>query len=78
MKVLIFIILFSFGCTTKTQIIEPDGSIYTIKSRTNAVVTIEEKGKKITVNNQGKPTLFESIITMMFMNTQIQNDIKEE
>lgn len=69
--------LFLFGCTVKTQIIEPDGSIYTIKSRSNAIVIIEEKGKKVTVNNQGKPTLFEAIITMMFMDSNITTDVIE-
>ena len=33
--VLIFMLA---GCTVKTQIIEPDGSVYTIKSGTDALV----------------------------------------
>lgn len=76
--ILIFIIFLFYGCTAITQITEPDGSIYTIKSRTNAMVTVELQGKKIIVNNQGKPTLFEAIITMMFMDSNITKDLTGE
>ena len=77
-NIILVFIFFLCGCTAQTQIIEPDGSIYTIVSRTNAVVIIEDKNRKVTVNNQGKPTLFEAIITMMFMDANVKNPVTED
>lgn len=66
------------ACTVKTEILIGDEDIITIYSKTDALVTIVDKERTITVNNQGKPTLFESIITMMFMKTQIKTETLEE
>lgn len=77
-RTLLFFLLFLSACTVKTEIIIGEEEVITIHSKKDALVTIVTKDKTITVNNQGKPTLFETIITMMFMNTQIKNDIKEE
>ena len=74
---LIFLLLLS-ACTIKTEIIIGDEPVITIRSKSDALVTVVSKDRTITVNNQGAPTLFESIITMMFMNTQLKTDIKEE
>ena len=66
------------ACTVKTEIMIGDEDVITIHSKTDALVTIVTGDRTITVNNQGKPTLFESIITMMFMNTRVKNDVTEE
>ena len=66
--ILIFLLLFC-GCTVKTQIIEPDGSIYTIKSKTDAMVTVKNKEWEITVDNRGKPNIFESLLGWLLIKT---------
>lgn len=77
-KILLITLLFLSACTVKTEILIGDEEVITIYSKTDALVTVVDKERTITVNNQGAPTLFESIITMMFMNTQLTTDIGEE
>lgn len=77
-KLLLISLLFLSACTVKTEILIGDEKVITIHSKTDALVTVVDKERTITVNNQGAPTLFEAIITMMFMNTQIKNDVIKE
>ena len=77
-KILLICLLFLSACTVKTEIIIGDEEVITIRSKSDALVTVVDKDRTITVNNQGAPTLFEALITMMFMNTQITNDVIEE
>ncbi|MCK5615256.1 hypothetical protein KAR91_76035 [Candidatus Pacearchaeota archaeon] len=77
-KLFLICLLLLSACTVKTEILIGDDEVITIHSKTDALVTVVDKERTITVNNQGKPTLFETIITMMFMNTQIKTDIEEE
>ena len=72
---LLFLLL--TGCTTKTVITMDDGSVITVDSKNDALVTVKEDNRVITVNNQGKPTLFESILTMMFMDVQTKDKVME-
>ena len=75
-KLLLICVIFLSACTVKTEILIGE-EVITVYSKTDALVTVVDKERTITVNNQGKPTLFETIITMMFMNTQIKNDVTE-
>ena len=80
MRYIIFLIslsLFLFSCAVKTQIIDNTGKEYIVVGKTDAIVTFESNGSKIIVDNRGRPTLFESIITMMFMDTKLKNEVKE-
>lgn len=77
-KVFLISLLFLSACTVKTEIMIGDEEVITIHSKSDALVTVIDKDRTITVNNQGAPTLFEALITMMFMNTQITNDAIEE
>ena len=77
-KLFLISLLFLSACTVKTEILIGDEKVITIHSKTDALVTVVDKERTITVNNQGAPTLFEAIITMMFMNTQLTTDIEEE
>ena len=77
-RILLIILLFLSACTVKTEILIGDEEIITIHSKADALVTVVSNERTITVNNQGKPTLFESIITMMFMDNQIKDNIKED
>ena len=67
-KMLIVILLLS-GCTVKTQIIEPDGSVYTIMSKSDAKVTVKSANREIMVDNKGKPNIFESLLGWVLLKT---------
>ena len=74
-KILI-VILFISGCSTTTQFIEPDGSIFTIKSGTDSLVVMKDKDREITVDNRGKPNIFESLLGWMLLKTPEINQVK--
>ena len=67
-KILI-VILFISGCSTTTQFIEPDGSTFTIKSGSDSLVTMKDKDQEFTVDNRGKPNIFESLLGWMLLKT---------
>ena len=62
----LIIILFFLGCSTKTQFIESDGSIFTIKSGSDALVTMKNEKREVTVDNRGKPNIFQSLLEFIF------------
>lgn len=74
-KVLI-VILFISGCSTTTQFIESDGSTFTIKSGTDSLVVMKDKNREITVDNRGKPNIFESLLGWMLLKTPEINQVK--
>ena len=74
-KILIVILLIS-GCSTKTQFIESDGSIFTVKSGTDSLVVMKDKNREITVDNRGKPNIFESLLGWMLLKTPEINQVK--
>lgn len=69
LRVLIPLLLLICGCTVKTQIIEPDGRTYTIKSKTDSLVIVKRADWEITVDNKGKPNIFESLLGWMLLKT---------
>ena len=69
LNILIVAFIFICGCTVKTQIIEPDGSIYTIKSKSDAMVSMKSEDRIITVDNRGKPNIFESLLGWLLLKT---------
>lgn len=76
--ILICLVLLLSACSTQTHIIDNKGRLYTVESKADGLVVFEQAGNKITVDNRGRPTLFESIITMMFMDTKLKNEVKED
>lgn len=74
-KILI-LVLFISGCSTKTQFIESDGSIFTVKSGTDSLVVMKDKNREITVDNRGKPNIFESLLGWMLLKTPEINQVK--
>lgn len=69
-KILILALVFvAVGCTVKTQIIEPDGATYTIRSKADALVSMKIEGREITVDNRGKPNIFESLLGWLLLKT---------
>lgn len=52
MKYLLLIILLC-GCSVKTTITDPDGRMYVVNSRKNAIVDFKDDKVDIHINNQG-------------------------
>ena len=69
LKILIIALVFACGCTVKTQIIEPDGSVYTIRSKSDAMVSMKTNDRVVTVDNRGKPNIFESLLGWLLLKT---------
>jgi hypothetical protein len=49
-----------------------------VQAKPDEFITITKEGVTYTFDRRGRPTLFESIVTMMFMDTKIKNEIKEQ
>lgn len=65
------ILILVFGCSlikTKTTIITPKGDIYTIISKSDALVELQEGNTKVVVDNRGRPGMIEQALGIMFMN----------
>lgn len=52
-KSLIFLIVIICGCTVKTTITDPDGRMYIVNSRKNAIVSFKKDGADIMIDNRG-------------------------
>jgi len=65
----VVLMLLALGCTIKTQITEPDGSVYTIQSKSDSMVTMRNGGLEIIVDNKGKPNIFESLLGWVLLKT---------
>lgn len=57
------------GCMSTTQITEPDGSMYTIKSGTDSLVVMKGRDWEATIDNRGKPNIFQSVAEWMVLQT---------
>lgn len=68
LKILV-VLIFVCGCTVKTQIIEPDGSIYIIESKSDSLVSMKSEDRLIVVDNRGKPNIFESLLGWLLLKT---------
>lgn len=66
--------MFVCGCTIKTEIIEPDGDIFIVKSKSDSLVVVKNNGHEITVDNRGKPNIFESLLGWLLLKTP---DVKQ-
>lgn len=77
----IIIILFVFilvGCASiRTTIENPQGEIFTIISKKDALVTYKQNKVEITVDNRGKLGLFENLLGIIVMKTDVELKNKE-
>ena len=62
------IIFLCAGCAVTTLVTTPTGDIYTVRSKSDALVELAEGDKKITVDNRGRPGMVEQALGIMFMN----------
>ena len=69
MKQILFvlIVISLFGCTTTTTIELPDGDLIKVTSRKGSLVRVERKQTKVEVDNRGRASFLEQIISMIFM-----------
>ena len=71
--VLIIMALLIVGCTTITTITEPDGKVYVIESRNDALVHAKlSNSVSLTVDNRGKPSTLDELIKLYFMQWQAE------
>jgi len=49
------------SCATSTTVTLPDGDIYEVKNKSDGVVTFTKGDVSISVDNRGRPTVFESL-----------------
>lgn len=55
-----------FGNVTSTLTL-PNGEKYVVNSKPDALVEFEQKGRKVTVDNRGRPGLIEQILGAIFL-----------
>ena len=69
-KIAIMAILLS-GCSVKTTITDPDGRMYVVNSRKNAVVEYTEGTTNIKIDNRGLHGFIEQIIGAVVVGNNI-------
>jgi len=71
---IIVLALFLSGCSlmnVKTTIMDPSGKVWTVSSKSDAVVSIKTKDVEVVVNNKGRMSAFESVLGIAMTNTDI-------
>lgn len=66
---LCMIALFFLGCTTTTTIELPEGDMVTVRSKNGSLVRVSRAETKIEVDNRGRASFLEQLISMMFVKT---------
>ena len=64
---LAIVALLFLGCSTTTTIELPEGDMITIKSKTGSLVRVSRAETKIEVDNRGRASFLEQLVSMMFM-----------
>jgi len=71
--IIIITLLFTIGCASvKTTITNPQGETYIVQSKKDALVTMKKDGVELIVDNRGKLGLFENLMGIIFMKTDIE------
>jgi len=68
---LIVCLAFLVGCAQTTEIFKGDEKIYTVKSKSDAVVSYKNGSEEVVVNNQGRPSFMETVFGTIFMQTDV-------
>ena len=75
---IIILLVLVIGCATITTTIEdPEGNIWTVVSKKDSIVKLDNDGVKLEVNNQGKLGIIESIFGVLIMKTDIELSNKD-
>ena len=78
---IIILALFLSGCSlmnVKTTITNPQGEVWTVESKSDALVQIKTKDVEITVDNRGKMSAFEAILGIVMTNTNVNLGLSNE
>lgn len=75
---LIILLVLVVGCASiKTTIVDPQGATYTVQSKKDALVVLKQGDMELTVDNRGKMGIFENLMGIMLMKTEINLKNKE-
>lgn len=64
----LFMVLLMAGCAVTTTMTLPNGDIYTVVSKDDALVQWKDGEKEYLVDLRGRPGMIEKALTMMLMN----------
>jgi len=59
--IIINLIYLTVACTVKTTVTMPTGEVYRVQNKSDGVTSFEHGDLKISVDNRGRPTVFESL-----------------
>lgn len=61
------------GCAVTTTITMPDGDVYVVQSKADALVEFSEGDKKVIVDNRGRPSFLEVFFSTLIMRSPEMN-----
>ena len=73
-KLLIIGVLVLASCSSVTTVRDPEGREYVVESRNDALVSFEEGPVKVLVDNRGRPSTFDELIKLYFMQWQAEQN----
>lgn len=75
---LVILLVLMVGCASvKTVVTNDDGITYTVYSKKDALVVLKQGNTELTVDNRGKMGIFENLMGIMLMKTEINLKNKE-
>ena len=60
------------SCAQTTEIIRGDDVIWTVNSKSDAIVTYKKGDEEISVNNQGAPNTLDKIMDVLLFRTAVK------
>lgn len=76
--VIVLLIFTLTGCASvETMVVDPQGETYTVRSKRDACITMKKDGVELIVDNRGKMGLFENLMGILLMKTDINLKNKE-
>ncbi len=74
----IILLVLAVGCAAvETTITSPQGDMWIVQSKRDACVTMKKDGVELIVDNKGKLGLFENLMGIIFMKTDVEIKNKE-
>ncbi len=69
--IIILMVVVMAGCAGLGQTVStmtmPNGDIYTVASKSDALVEFSQGDVKMTVDNRGRPSMLEKVISLLFL-----------
>ena len=71
-KLILICMMFSvLSCATTTEILRGDDVIWSVNSKSDAIVTYKKGDEEFTVDNRGRASFMETVFGTLFMKTDI-------